>query len=113
MEESVREDPAILFSAQRSSLLHTILPALRFFLYKAYKILFGPEELIDLFRAQRLGKFSIVFFPDIQQGFIQQDLVLMFAVGQVGLADLHGIFIIDRPESLGFFGREIKPLGDK
>jgi len=61
-----------------------------------------------------LGKLGIVFsFPDIQQGFIQPDLILVLPVIEVGLADLQRIFVIDRPESLGFFGGQVQSFGDE
>ena len=94
-------------------LLH--LSALYFPLDEGVEVFFSPEEFIDLGRRYRLQKFNAIFFSDIENGFFQCYLVPI-ALGPVvdmNLPHLGSITVIDRPEFLGFFGRQLQPSGNE
>ena len=94
-------------------MLHS--PALRLYRDKSVEIRFRFEKLIDLRRRDGLQKIHTVFLLDIEQCFFQCYLTavgLMTEV-EIGPPDLYRITVIDRPEFLRFFIRQLQPVGDE
>jgi hypothetical protein len=89
------------------------IPSFHFFLDESAEFFFRSEEDIDLFGGKDPHEQAIVLFPDIQQGLVQVNLILIASLRILpGLAEFSGILVVEGPETLGFIGIEVHFFSD-
>ena len=79
--------------------------------YIIIEILFGAEEVVDLWRRDGFQKFHAVFLANVEQIFFQPEFVLVPTIHNESLTDFVAIESINRPEFLSFLRRQVEPVG--